>query len=428
MNYGVFQEYYSAEIGKTIHLKGNPSVTGLIGTTSNGVMYLSMPLFFLMLTAPNSIFLRHRRTSAIFGTVVMCMSLLLSSYSTHVWHLVATQGVLAALGAAFVYSPLTLSQGEWFNNHNRAVAYGVTLGCKNVVGSTCPFLLRAMLDRLGLRMTLKVWSAIVAGTSILAIFLVPTHPSRLSTTERRRPRRVPYFFLKHGMFYVYAASIVLQSLGYGIPQTYLNTYAHEVMRLSQSSATLMLTLFNTPGIIACVCFGFLTDNKRFHLSAKSTTAISAIASSSSAFLFWGLTSPRDGGMTLLVFFSITFGFFASGYSATWGGMINELESQASNLNEAIDTGLAYGLLNGARGIGYVVGGVASVSLLKSGADNDEQKWGYDTGYGALIILTALSTVFGGLDFCLRMGQSTVMFVMRTLRLGACANTRRAAPT
>jgi len=49
-------------------------------------------------------------------------------------------------------------------------------------------------------------------------------------------------------------------------------------------------------------------------------------------------------MALLVLFSITFGFFAGGYSATWGGVINELE------REAIDSGMVYGLLNGRGGL------------------------------------------------------------------------------
>ncbi len=35
-------------------------------------------------------------------------------------------------------------------------------------------------------------------------------------------------------------------------------------------------------------------------------------------------------------------------------------------NEAVDSGVLYGLLNGARGIGYVAGGLASVPLLKAG--------------------------------------------------------------
>ena len=299
---------------------------------------------------------------------------------------------MAALGCALVYSPTTLSLGEWFNTSNRAVAYGVVLSCKNIVGSACPFLLRFLLDRYGFRVTLRIWTAMVAGTSIPAIFLIPTHPSSIFSSSHRT-RKIPWHFLKHQTFYIYSVAIILQSSGYGIPQTYLNTYAHEVTLLSQASATLLLTLFNIPGIVASSFFGYLSDNKHFTLSATTVTSISAVSSALSAFLLWGLTS--QGSMALLVLFSITFGFFAGGYSATWGGVINELEREAAQRNEAVDTGMLYGLLNGARGIGYVSGGLAGVPLLKAGSTTSVGGFGYGTTYGPLIIFTGLSSVFGG---------------------------------
>ncbi|KAK3690471.1 major facilitator superfamily domain-containing protein [Podospora appendiculata] len=345
MCYGVFQEHYSANWA----LAGSREVTGIIGTTSNGVIYLSMPFLFALFTKR----LAHwRQTAALCGAALACLSFVLSSFSTHVWHLVATQGVLSALGCALVYSPTTLSLGEWFGTRNRAVAYGVVLSCKNIVGSACPFLMRVMLDRYGFRGTTRLWTAVTAAASVAGILLIPTPPATLAPARRgvhSRPVRIPWHFLRHQTFYVYAAAIVFQTAGYGIPQTYLNTYAAEVTMLSQTSATLLLTLFNIPGILSSSFFGYLSDNKRFPLSATAVTAISAAGSALAAFLFWGLTSR--GSMALLVLFSVTFGFFAGGYSATWGGVVNELESEAAGRNEAIDTGVVYGLLNGARGVG-----------------------------------------------------------------------------
>ena len=386
MSYGVFQEYFSGNWT----LQGNRELTGIIGTTTNGVMYLSMPFLFALFTRR---WAHRRQLAALCGAALTCLSFLLSSFSTQVWHLVATQGVMAALGCALIYSPTTLSLGEWFNTSNRAVAYGVTLSCKNIVGSACPFLLRYLLDHYGFRMAVRVWTAIAAATSTLPIFLIPTHPSSISVSTERTARKIPWQFLRHQTFYIYSIAIILQSSGYGIPQTYLNTYAHEVTLLSQTSATLLLTLFNIPGIVSSSFFGYLSANKYVSLSATTVTSISALSAALSAFLFWGLTS--QGSMALLVIFAITFGFFAGGYSATWGGVINELESEAARRNEAIDTGMAYGLLNGARGIGYVSGGLAGVPLLKAGRVASVGAFGYGTAYGPLIIFTGLSSVLGG---------------------------------
>lgn len=385
MSYGVFQEYYY----DNWTLQGDREVTGIIGTTFNGVIYLSMPFLFALFTKR---WARRRQTAALCGAALTGISFLLSTFSTHVWQLVATQAVMAALGCALIYSPTTLSLGEWFNTSNRAVAYGIVLSCKNIVGSACPFLFRALLDHYEFRFTLRLWTAIAVSTSILATLLIPTHPSSMSPSTHRAPN-IPWYFLKHPTIYIYSIAIVFQSCGYGIPQTYLNTYAHEVTLLSQTSATLLLTLFNIPGIAASSFFGYLSDNKHFPLSATMVTFIPAFSSALSALLFWGMTS--QGSIALLVLFSTTFGFFAGGYSATWGGIINELESEAARSNEAIDTGMLYGLLNGARGIGYVSGGLVSVPLLKAGSMATLGNFGYGSSYGPLIIFTGLSSAFGG---------------------------------
>ncbi|KUI69103.1 Monocarboxylate transporter 12 [Cytospora mali] len=407
MSYGVFQEYFATNWTLT----GNPDLTGIIGTTSNGVMYLSMPVLFALFTRR---WARHRQAAALSGAALACASFLLSSFSTDVWHLVATQGVLAALGCALMYSPTTLSLGEWFGaGGNRALAYGVTLSCKNIAGSACPFVLRGLLDRYELRLAVRVWAALVAGTSIPAIFLVPAYRRPPGAgLAGLRARKIPWRFLRHRTIYVYSLAIALQSSGYGIPQTYLNTYAHDVALLSQTSATLLLTIFNLPGIISSSFFGYLSNNSNkdnnapntntnrtktlLSLSAPAVTSIPALGSALSAFLFWGLTT--QGSMALLVLFSVTFGFFAGGYSATWGSVLDELEREARASNEAVDTGMLYGLLNGARGVGYVSGGLAGVPLLRAGMGNAAAaagRFGYGTAYGPLIIFTGLSSVFGG---------------------------------
>lgn len=394
MTYGIFQEYYLNQRS----FRGNQGSLGVIGTTSNGVMYLSMPFLFAAFSRRLA---RFRRTAAICGVVLTCASFLISSFGTNVWHLIATQGVLSALGCALIYSPTTLSLSEHFSASNRAVAYGVVLSCKNITGSTCPFLVQYLLDRLGFRTTMHIWTAIATGTSLFAVFLMPLQPAGTVSSTSYRSRKIPWNFLRHRTIWVYSIAIILQSSGYGIPQTYLNTYAHSVTSLSATSSTLLLTLFNAPGIISSSFFGLLSDNKRLPLSATSTTFISALASALAVFLLWGLASASSHSMVLLVLFALIYGFFAGGYSAAWGGVIKEMEKEAADRNEAIDSGMVYGLLNGARGIGYVGGGLAGVQLLKVGDGSMSGSFGYGTTYGPLILYTGLSTFLGGWGIALK---------------------------
>jgi hypothetical protein len=358
MSYGVLQEYYVDHWT----LQGGRELTGIIGTTSNGVMYLSMPILFAMFTKR---WARYRQTAAVCGVVLACASFILSAISKNVWHLIATQGILAALGCALIYSPLTLSLGEWYNTENRicnrALAYGICLSTKNIVGSVCPFIFRGLLDRYGYRTTMIAWAAIMVGTAVISISMIRTPQASLVATTSRG-RKIPWQFLKHRTFWIYSTATLLQSAGYGIPQTYLSEYARNVSALSPTFSTLLITLINIPGICSSTFFGFLSDNKHFHLSAPTVTAISALTSA---------------------------------LAATWGGVMNEMENDAAQRNEAIDSGVLYGLLNGARGIGYVSGGLISVPLIKAGSSMHIGNLGYGTTYGPLIVFTGLSLAFGG---------------------------------
>ncbi|KAK8133302.1 hypothetical protein PG999_001475 [Apiospora kogelbergensis] len=389
MSYGVFQQYYS----DNWTLEGDRSSTGFIGTTANGVMYLSMPFLFALFTRR---WAHRRQLAALCGTVIACVSFFLSSYSTTIGHLVATQGIASALGCALIYSPITLSLGEWYSTSNRALAYGIVLSCKNIVGTTLPFMLRALIDTYGFRTALRVWTAVVGGTSVVAICMIPTHPSK-ATVHETRTRKIPWAFLRHRSIYFYSIAIIFQSSGYGIPQTYLSTYARDVVQLSQTSGTLMLALFNAPGIVASSLFGWLSDNPRVTLPAQAVSAIPPLACALAAFLLWGPTTAPQGGLGLLVVFSVVFGFFSGGYSATWGAMLKQLEGESAARNEAVDPGMLYGLLNGVRGIGYASGGFAGVGLLNAGMGMAAAapRSGYGTSYGPIILFTGITSLLGG---------------------------------
>lgn len=379
MTFGIFQEAYIRD-----HLITNSSAaSGVIGTTMNGVMYLTMPLLFTVLDRGS--WAQYRRGVAFAGILISSLAFLLSSFSSQLWHLVLTQGALAALGSTMLYSPTTLYLDEHFSS-GKATAYGATLSSKNIVGTCCPLMFAALLDQVGSRWTLRIWALIVLATGVFGIAVIPTKAS----PPRRTALRVPWTFLRHKTFYIYCIANAVFSSGYGMPQAYLPAYAREVLHQSSLSSSLTITLFNAPGILSCVGFGFMSDRK---IWSPIATFLSAFGTSVCAFFLWGLASDDVPG--LLIAFSLVSGFFAGGYSSTWGGWVKDLEREAVEANEAINTGMLYGLFNGARGVGYVISGFAGVELLKAGAIPGAEHWGFGTKYGALILFTGLSSIVGG---------------------------------
>jgi MFS family permease len=161
--------------------------------------------------------------------------------------------------------------------------------------------------------------------------------------------------------------------------------------MSAAESTAMIAMFNAPGIISSTGFGLLSD--KLHVSGTTNTLISAGGSALCVFFLWAIKSNTLPG--LLIAFAVGYGFFASGYSSTWGGWIKDLEKEAADHNEAISSGMVYGFMNGARGVGYVVGGLSGVELLKLGPVVGDGGWALGTDYGALILFTGVTSMIGG---------------------------------
>ena len=187
MTYGIFQEAYTRENP----FNGPSKATGVVGTTLNGVMYLSMP--FLSTILDSGRWALWRRPVAIAGVLISSGAYLLSSWCTEVWQLIVTQGILAGIGGALLFSPATLFVDEWFKHSNRATAYAVQLSSKNVTGTATPFLMYGLLESLGFRWTLRIWAGIVLVVGLFGIFIIP----KSTTPVHRRSRKVPWTFLKH---------------------------------------------------------------------------------------------------------------------------------------------------------------------------------------------------------------------------------------
>ncbi|KAL9109569.1 MAG: hypothetical protein Q9227_005749 [Pyrenula ochraceoflavens] len=407
MSFGVFQDYYSSHHA----IGGDLNTTGIIGTTLTGLLYLSMPPLFALLTS----FPYLRSYAAWIGSALAALSLLLSSFSTTVTHLIVTQGILRAIGCSMLYSPTTLNLDSWFTTR-KGLAYGVILSAKGLIGSLLPFMFSALLSRFGIRWTLRAWSAAILLTSLPFLAFIrhrsppPPHSARRPTTNAALTTSLKPL-LSNSTFWLFQLSNTLFNLGYVLPQTYISTYSTQILHTSPFLSSLILALLSAPGIIASLTFGLLSDGLRLRrawrpLNIYEVTALSSVTGSLPAFFLWGF--GRDVGA--LVGFSVLFGFFAGGYSATWSGVIREIrqEEEAASFGRVqVDTGLIFGLLNGGRGIGYVLGGVVGVDLLKDGALRSGV-WGYGSQYGRMILFTGVSALLGSLSACWKVGRTLCM--------------------
>ncbi|CAG8373853.1 unnamed protein product [Penicillium salamii] len=394
--FGVFQEYYSTHDV----LRGSKGDLATVGTTSTGLLYLLSPVIFTLLTR----YPRLQYYCAPIGLVITVLGSLLSSFSVQVWHLIATQGVMCAIGNGLLFSPSSLYLDQWFLRR-KGLAIGIMWAAKSITGVVLPFIASACLNKFGSSTTLRAWTVTTLLTTLLALpFMKPRIP--ISSSATARP--LDLSFLKQRTFLMLQAGNIIQSFGYFLPTTYLPSYSTETIGLSQTTGTMLVSLFNATSVFGGIAFGALCD--RF--SVTNIMLLSSIGSALSVFLFWGMASSgSDSSQTaiaLLTVFSITYGFFAGGFSSTWSGVITQIKRDSS---PSLETGLVFGLLAGGRGIGNVISGPLSTILLRSGSLGDSGSLsgstGYDTQYGTLIIFTGITAFLGAWSWMWRAPPDTM---------------------
>ncbi|KAJ5728736.1 Major facilitator superfamily domain general substrate transporter, partial [Penicillium malachiteum] len=393
--FGVFQEYYSAHDV----LQGNKGDLATVGTTSTGILYLLSPITFTLLTR----YPRLQAWCAPTGLIITVVGSLLSSFSTQIWHLIATQGVICALGNGLLFSPSSLYLDQWFLRR-KGLAIGIMWAAKSITGVALPFIANASLNKFGSSTTLRAWTVITLITVLLSL---PYMKPRIPVSSSASARRLDLSFLRMGTFWVLQAGNIIQSFGYFLPSTYLPTYSTTTVGLPEFMGTLLISIFNATSVFGGIAVGMLCDR----INVTNVLLFSSVGSALSVFLFWGLASSSSSdsgssqaGMGLLTVFSIFYGFFAGGFSSTWSGIITQIKRDSS---PSLETGLVFGLLAGGRGIGNVISGPLSSVLISQGALGHDGNTGYDTKYGTLILFTGITALLGAWSWMWRLPSPVV---------------------
>lgn len=354
-------------------------------------MYIDTPLVMAILQRfPNS-----ARWSPLLGLTLMCLSLALSSFSTTVTHLIATQGVLYALGGSVAYAPCIIYTDQWFVRR-KGLAYGVMWSGTGLAGVVLPLLLETLLSRHGFATTLRVFAcAIFGATAPLVYFIKP----RLPATHATAPVRQAFAFLRDPQFLAYQAFNVVEATGFFLPAIYLPSYAAAVLGASPTLSALSVLLLNVASVFGCIGMGGLID--RVHVT--TCFLISSMGAAAGVFMLWGFSSS----LPVLYVFAVVYGVFAGAFSSAWPGIMREVTrprpepaggvtaGEEDRQRQRGDPSMVFAFLALGRGVGNLVSGPLSGALVKDLAWKGEAFSGYGSGYGTLIAFTGATAVCGG---------------------------------
>ncbi|KAL1606018.1 hypothetical protein SLS59_003142 [Nothophoma quercina] len=367
--YGVFQEYYSSN-----DFAGSSNLA-IVGACAMGIMYMDLTIWFMILKC----YPRIRPWATPVGLIIMCLALGLGSLSTSVAHLIATQGIIYALGGGLAWTPILFYIEEWWVRR-RGFAYGVTMAGLGLSGAILPLILEWLLHSYGFRTTLRVCalSFVVLIFPILFFF-----KPRLPQSQVNLPFKFDLSFWTCSNFLILQSGNVLQAIGYFLPAIYLPTFARS-LGANTIESTVTIILLNAAAFVGSLAMGVAVDK----YDVVNCLFVSASGSAVGVFLLWGFSTT----LAPLYLFSIVYGAFAGCQASTWSGIIRHTQERRFGA----DSGFILAFLSAGKGVGNLASGPLSEALLHAG--NFNAGFAYGSGYGALIAFTGATALLSGWSY------------------------------
>ncbi|KAF9999848.1 hypothetical protein BGZ80_003311 [Entomortierella chlamydospora] len=306
---------------------GSPaSAIAFVGTTGSAITYIAG--FLSGILADRFGF----RPTAFAGSVIMALSLVGASFSTQLWHLYVTQGVLFGIGASFAYYPAIAVPSQYFVKH-RGLAIGIAVSGTGLGGFGLAPLTNALIDMVDIFWTLRILGMmilVVCGGASMLIAEKKVNPVEYEEEQQDQERTMigesfkateatdveievknnkPSFFqalhvFKDPQFLSLTLAELTASIGYLIPLYFMQTYAVYI-GLSAEQGAFILGLSNGSAFVGRILLGIIADR----VSNTKTLLFCCWATAFSVIVFW--TFAKSFGVLLLM--GMTFCMFVGAY-------------------------------------------------------------------------------------------------------------------
>jgi len=248
----------------------------LVGGVLAGVILATGPL------AAGAVNRFGSRVTCLAGSVISCVSLLVSSYCSSVFSLVLSYGLCTGVGLGLMYVPAVVAVGEYFTN-KLALATGICV-CGSGVGT---FLLAPLTSSLcvsyGWRGSNRVMAALCLACSLCGLVMVPRKKRRQAETrgeEEQRPATSHCGLFTNTSFLLIMLGNIPFVMAIYTSYTYLPALAAQ-SGLSASNASFLISLVGISNTVGRLLSGWLADmswTSPLGISITTATAVAVLAS------------------------------------------------------------------------------------------------------------------------------------------------------
>ncbi|KAI8394330.1 major facilitator superfamily domain-containing protein [Radiomyces spectabilis] len=294
ISWGVMQDYYQQNL---FYDDPNAALNlSFVGTIILVFFNLMSPVGQILASIFDS------RIVMLLGTFCITLSLEMAGFSSQVWHLYLSQGVLFGFGASMLYVTIMGIAPQWFNRR-RGLALGIIVSGSGVGGLIMPFIMQPINAKLGAPWTYRVIGFVCLLCDVVACILVKDKYPRIKGRKRLQDI-IQLKVLKNVDFIIWVISADLCVLGYYVPYFFLPSYATHI-GLSDSQGSSLVAISSACNFLGRVFAGYLADR----IGKLNTHTIFTFIGGLSSLLIW--TFAYSYGT--LVAFSVILGFFAGTY-------------------------------------------------------------------------------------------------------------------
>ncbi|XP_069866721.1 monocarboxylate transporter 10 isoform X1 [Dipodomys merriami] len=238
--------------------------TAWVGSLSMGMIFFCCPIVSVF----TDIF--GCRKTAVVGAAVGFIGLMSSSFVSSIEPLYLTYGIIFACGCSFAYQPSLVILGHYFKKRLGLVNGIVTAG-SSVFTILLPFLLRVLIDSVGLFFTLRVLCIFMFVLFLAGFTYRPlvssakdkeSEGSRFFLFSRRKfspPKKIFNFAIfKVTAYAVWAVGIPIALFGYFVPYVHLMKHVNERFQDEKNKEVVLMCIGITSGV-GRLLFGRIAD-------------------------------------------------------------------------------------------------------------------------------------------------------------------------
>ncbi|KAI9475743.1 MAG: major facilitator superfamily domain-containing protein [Benjaminiella poitrasii] len=290
--WGVFSNAWATTI-----LKDKASTIELMGVGTTLVVCLNI------FTPVSPLLARlGARVTVMIGSTLMSLGIILAGFSTEVWHLYLTQGVLFGIGASLVYMSIVAVIPQWFTA-KRGTAMGISSAGAGIGGLALSPMASSLVQKYGLPWAYRIVGLFAFGVCTIAAVLIRT---RLPPDHNKQPIRSPIklSLLKNVNFVILLIGLVISLTGNLVPYFYLPKYC-TTYGIDASSSSTIVAVLCAMNAVGRLVLGYFADR----IGRLNMFVISAICTGLFCMLIWPFAKTYGALMAFAALFGFTCGIY-----------------------------------------------------------------------------------------------------------------------